>query len=186
MAISFLKKLFKIHFLYVQYILINCMPSYSWIKIIPCVPVGAHSPDDCPLLYLYCGSVVENPLANAGDSAAAAAKSLQLCLTLCDPIGGHQAPPSLGFSRQEHWSGLPFPSPMHASEKWKWSRSISRRLRRCQFNPWVGKIPWKRKWQYNSSFLAWRVLWTEESGVLQSIGLKSVRHNLATKYEAEC
>ena len=27
-----------------------------------------------------------------------------------------QAPPSLGFSRQEHWSGLPFPSPMHASE----------------------------------------------------------------------
>ena len=35
-----------------------------------------------------------------------------------------QAPPSLGFSRQEHWSGLPFPSPMHESEKWKWSRSV--------------------------------------------------------------
>ena len=33
------------------------------------------------------------------------------------------ATPSLGFSRQEHWSGLPFPSPMHKSEKWKWSRS---------------------------------------------------------------
>ena len=31
--------------------------------------------------------------------------------------------PSLGFSRQEHWSGLPFPSPMHESEKWKWSGS---------------------------------------------------------------
>ena len=29
----------------------------------------------------------------------------------------HQASPSLGFSRQEHWSGLPFPSPMHESEK---------------------------------------------------------------------
>ena len=27
-----------------------------------------------------------------------------------------QAPLSLGFSRQEHWSGLPFPSPMHESE----------------------------------------------------------------------
>ena len=95
----------------------------------------------------------------------AAAKSLQLCLTLCDPIDGspsgspvagnlqartlewvamsfsnawkwkrkvkslsrwttaHQAPPSLGFSRQEHWSGLPFPSPMHESQKWKWSHS---------------------------------------------------------------
>ena len=36
----------------------------------------------------------------------------------------HQAPPSLGFSRQEHWSRLPFPSPMHQSEKWKWSRSV--------------------------------------------------------------
>ena len=50
--------------------------------------------------------------------AAAAAKALQLCPTLCDPTdGSHQAPPSLGFSRQEHWSGLPFPSPMHESEK---------------------------------------------------------------------
>ena len=28
----------------------------------------------------------------------------------------HQAPLSLGFSRQEHWSGLPFPSPMRESE----------------------------------------------------------------------
>ena len=55
----------------------------------------------------------------------ATAKSLQSCPTLCDPIdGSHQAPPSLGFSRQEHWSGLPFPSPMHESEKWKWSRSV--------------------------------------------------------------
>ena len=34
-------------------------------------------------------------------------------------MAAHQAPLSLGFSRQEHWSGLPFPSPMHESEKWK-------------------------------------------------------------------
>ena len=47
-----------------------------------------------------------------------AAASLQSCLTLCDPIDGSPPGfPSLGFSRQEHWSGLPFPSPMHASEK---------------------------------------------------------------------
>ena len=32
-------------------------------------------------------------------------------------MAAHQAPPSLVFSRQEHWSGLPFPSPMHESEK---------------------------------------------------------------------
>ena len=68
--------------------------------------------------------------------AAAAAKLLQSYPTLCDPIcyamlshfshvrlfvtpqtAAHQAPPSLGFSRQEHWSGLPFPSPMHEREK---------------------------------------------------------------------
>ena len=36
----------------------------------------------------------------------------------------HQAPPSLGYSRQGHWSGLPFPSPIHESEKWKWSCSV--------------------------------------------------------------
>ena len=95
-----------------------------------------------------------------GDFVAAAAKSLQLCLTLCDPIDGsppgspvpgilqartlewvaisfsnawkwkvkvkllsrvrplvtpwtaaYQAPPSMGFSRQEYWSGVPLPSP---------------------------------------------------------------------------
>ena len=94
-------------------------------------------------------------------AAAAAAKSLQSCLTLCDPIDGsppgspipgtlqartlewvaisfsnawkwkvkvkslsrvrllatpgtaaHQAPPFMGFSRQEYWSGVPLPSPI--------------------------------------------------------------------------
>ena len=39
-------------------------------------------------------------------------------------MAAHQAPPFLGFSRQEHWNGLPFPSPMHGREKWKWSRSV--------------------------------------------------------------
>ena len=63
-----------------------------------------------------------NALMNISDSATFAmlcyAKSLQSCPTLCDPIdGSHQASPSLGFSRHEHWSGLPFPSPMHESEK---------------------------------------------------------------------
>ena len=45
-----------------------------------------------------------------------------LCVT--PETAAHQAPLSLGFSRQEYWSGLPFPSPMHESEKWKWSRSV--------------------------------------------------------------
>ena len=45
-------------------------------------------------------------LLQGATAAAAAAKLLQSCPTLCDPRdGSHQAPPSLGFSRQEHWSG---------------------------------------------------------------------------------
>ena len=100
------------------------------------------------------------PLPSLHDAAAAAAKSLQSCPTLCDPIDGsppgspvpgilqartlewvatsfsnawkgkvkvkslsrvwllatpwtaaYQAPPSMGFSRQEYWSGVPLPSP---------------------------------------------------------------------------
>ena len=47
---------------------------------------------------------------------------VRLCAT--PEMAAHQAFPSLGFSRQEHWSGLPFPSPMQESEKWKWSHSV--------------------------------------------------------------
>ena len=47
---------------------------------------------------------------------------VRLCAT--PEMAAHQAPPSLGFSRQEHWSGLAFPSPMHEREKWKWSPSV--------------------------------------------------------------
>ena len=36
----------------------------------------------------------------------------QLCPTLCNRCTvAYQAPLSMGFSRQEYWSGLPFPSP---------------------------------------------------------------------------
>ena len=47
---------------------------------------------------------------------------VRLCVTPW--TAAHQAPLSLGFSRQEHWSGLPFPSLMHESEKGKLSRSV--------------------------------------------------------------
>ena len=40
---------------------------------------------------------------------------VRLCET--PQTAAHQASPSLGFSRQEHWSWLPFPSPKHESEK---------------------------------------------------------------------
>ena len=44
----------------------------------------------------------------AGESES---EVVQSCPTLCDPwTVAHQAPPSMGFFRQEYWSGLPFPS----------------------------------------------------------------------------
>ena len=47
---------------------------------------------------------------------------VRLCAT--PQTAAHQAPLCMGFSRQEHWSGLPFPPPVHESEKSKWSRSV--------------------------------------------------------------
>ena len=41
-------------------------------------------------------------------------RRVRLCAT--PQMAAHQAPLSLGFSRQEHWSGLPFPSPVRESE----------------------------------------------------------------------
>ena len=59
---------------------------------------------------------------------------VRLCAT--PQMAAHQAPPSLGFSRQEHWSGLPFPSPMQESEKWKVKvRSLSHI--RLSATPWT-------------------------------------------------
>ena len=69
------------------------------------------------------GNIYNNHIKNAGGyreiaAAAAAAKSLQSCLTLCDPIDGSPlGSPVPGILKAEHWSGLPFPSPMHESEK---------------------------------------------------------------------
>ena len=47
---------------------------------------------------------------------------VQLCAT--SQMAAHQAPLSLGFSRQEYWSGLPFPFPMYESEESKLSHSV--------------------------------------------------------------
>ena len=52
-----------------------------------------------------------------GGSAALLSRFSHVRLCATPEMEAHQASPSLGFSRQEHWSGLPFPSPMHESEK---------------------------------------------------------------------
>ena len=69
----------------------------------------------------------------------------------------HEAPLSMGFHRQDCWSGLPFPTPGTTINKFLlkntglpwWLRwlSVCRQRGRPGFDPWVGKIPWRRKWQ---------------------------------------
>ena len=49
--------------------------------------------------------------------------------------------------------------------------------RRPGFDPWVGMIPWRRKWLTDSSILAWKISWTQEPGGLQSMGLQRVGHD---------
>ena len=48
---------------------------------------------------------------------------------------------------------------------------------RSGFDPWVGKIPWRRAWQPNPIFFPGQSPWTEEPGRLQSMGSQRVRHN---------
>ena len=59
-------------------------------------------------------------------STAAAAKSLQSCQTLATPwTGAYQAPPSMGFSRQKYWSGVPLPSPVVISTSHQFAKHAS-------------------------------------------------------------
>ena len=51
----------------------------------------------------------------------------------------HQAPPSMGFSRQEYWSGLPFPSPEDFPDPGMELTQVSRITGRC-FNLWANLL----------------------------------------------
>ena len=61
----------------------------------------------------FCTGLISNRLEQGWSDSAAAAKSLQSCLTLCDPMDC--SPPGLfhskGFTRQEYWSELLSPPP---------------------------------------------------------------------------
>ena len=81
-------------------------------------------------------------------SSSVHAKKFQLCPTLCDPIEtvALQAPLSLGFSRQEYWSGLLFPPPRDLPNLGiQWTSLVSRALAGgfsdILFNPMNPKIP---------------------------------------------
>ena len=104
------------------------------------------------------------------------------CVQLCATpyTAAHQAPPFLGFSRQEHWSGLPFPSPMRESEKWKGSRSVT--------TPWTAahqaplSMGFSRQEYWSGVPLPLHVSTDGPSWYLKSISSKSNRIHLLLKY----
>ena len=72
-------------------------------------------------------------------------------------------------------------SGIHAYLPW-WLRqySVCLQCRRPRFNPWVGKISQRRKWQPTPVFLPGKISWTEEPGGLQAMGSQTVGHDWAT------
>ena len=59
----------------------------------------------------------------------------------------------------------------------KKSTCQSRRCRRLRFDPWFGKVPWRRKWQPTPVLLLEKFHGQEEPGGLQSMRLQRVRHD---------
>ena len=48
---------------------------------------------------------------------------------------------------------------------------------------WVQSLGWEKEMVTHSTILAWEILWTEETGSLQSMGLQRVGYNLVTKQQ---
>ena len=80
---------------------------------------------------------------------------------------------SVGNVFQGRPASLGFPG----SSAGKESSCQCRGCLRQEFNPWLGKIPWRRAWQPTPVIIAWRILCTEGSGGLQSMGSQRVGHS---------
>ena len=74
------------------------------------------------------------------------------------------------------WSKFVLPSSVLGLLRWCSGKGFACQCRRCRFDPWVGKIPWRRKWQPTPGFFAWKIPWTEEPSGLQSMEQQKVRH----------
>ena len=103
----------------------------------------------------------------------------------------HQAPLSVGFSRQEYWSGLPFPSPgIFLTQGSNPGLPHCRQMLYClshrasssmtQVQSLDQDDPLEKEKATHSSVLAWRIPWTEESGGLQSKASDTIAANTFT------
>ena len=111
-------------------------------------------------------------------------KSLSLVRLLATPwTAAHQAPPSMGFSRQEYWSGVPLPSPLIVTTEILLCARHSISLQTSThliFICEVASICTEKAIAPHSSTLAWKIPWMEEPGGPQSMGSLRVRQDSAT------
>jgi len=95
----------------------------------------------------------------------------------------YHAPPSMGFSRQEYWSGVPSPSPIGYPFQCSWASLVAQMVKNppsmaeTWFNPWIGKIPRRKAWQSVPVFLPGESPWIAETGRLPSMGWERVGHD---------
>ena len=93
-------------------------------------------------------------------------------------MAAHQAPLSLGFSRQEYWSGLPFLL-QNLSYSFLLAQTVKNLL--AMQETWVRALgqedPLKKEMATHSSILAWRIPWTEEPGGLLSMESQRVGYD---------
>ena len=66
----------------------------------------------------------------------------------------YQAPPSMGFSRQEYWSGLPLPSPANVWNECNWGVTNYHTT-----NPVLKQMAWRDLWEYSTKGAAESSRW---------------------------
>ena len=87
--------------------------------------------------------------------------------------GSHREKQYRSFSKNK--TELPYdPTALPRWFSGKESAYQCKRHKRHQFNPWVGKISWRKAWE-STRLLAWKVSWTEEPCGLQFLGLQESR-----------
>ena len=115
-------------------------------------------------------------------------QSLQSCLTLCDPMDCSSPGSSVHGILQTRilkWVASFFiPTALvWPHNRWLSGRESACQCRRCRFNPWVGKIPWRRKWQPTPIFLSRKSHGQRSLVGYSPWGYKRVGHNLSTKQQ---
>ena len=121
-----------------------------------------------------------------GLHAAAAAKSLQLCPTLCDPIDGSplgSPVPGILQTRTLEWGAITFSdycleNPMDGGAWWASVRGVAKsRTQLSNFTLTFHFHALEKEMATHSSVLAWRIPGMGEPGGLPSMGLHRVGHD---------